>query len=68
MQKRATNLLIKMKEEFDYVENELGLKPIGACGDASGDERKCRLLFLKENAWALVADCWGHQVWLHDPH
>jgi len=30
-QKMAANLLIKMKEEFDYLENELGLRPISAC-------------------------------------
>jgi hypothetical protein len=51
-----------MKEEFDYLENELGLRPIGACGDASGDERRCRLEFWKEFPWVLIADCWAHQV------
>lgn len=62
LRKTAANLLIKMKEEFNYLENELGLKPIGVAGDASGDERRCRLDFGKENPWALLADCWGHQV------
>ena len=28
----------KMEEEWAYLENELGLELIGACGDASGDE------------------------------
>ena len=65
LRKTAANLLVKMKEEFDYLENELGLKPIGICGDASGDERRCRADFLQENPWALIADCWGHQVRLH---
>ena len=51
-----------MEDEWAYLENELGLEPIGTCGDASGDERKMRNELLKIKPHALVADCWSHQV------
>jgi hypothetical protein len=63
--KTAANLLVKMKAEFTYLKSELGLVPIGVVGDASGDERRCRLEFGRENPWALLAECWGHQVKCH---
>jgi hypothetical protein len=62
LRKTGANLLIKAKEEWDHLENDIGVVPIGICGDASGDERKMRSDFLKEKLWALIADCWGHQV------
>jgi hypothetical protein len=40
LRKTGVNLLKKMEDEWAYLKNELGLKPIGACGDTSGDERK----------------------------
>ena len=58
----GANLLIKAKEEWDHFENNIGVVPIGICRDASGDERKMWSDFLKEKPWALIADCWGHQV------
>jgi hypothetical protein len=64
MCKTAANLLVKMKEEFDYLENELGLNPIGVCRDVSGDEQRCRADLRKEHPSVLVADYWAHQVCL----
>ena len=62
LRKTGVNLLKKMEDEWAYLENELGLEPIGACGDASGDERKTRNELLKLKPHALIADCWSHQV------
>jgi len=62
LQKTRANLLVKMREEWEYLENELGVIPIGLAGDAGLDERSARGGFLKENPHALIADCWSHQA------
>jgi hypothetical protein len=65
LRKTGVNLLHKMEDEWTYLETELELEPIGACGDASGDERKMRSELLKVKPHALLADCWSHQVRLY---
>ncbi|OJA09942.1 hypothetical protein AZE42_14003, partial [Rhizopogon vesiculosus] len=35
---------------------------IGICGDAGGDEKRGRLLFLQKYPWMLITDCWSHQI------
>ena len=38
--KTGDNLLDKMRAEWEALE-EMGLEPIGVCGDAAGDVGKC---------------------------
>ncbi|KAG1783204.1 hypothetical protein EV702DRAFT_959937 [Suillus placidus] len=51
-----------MEEEYHYIKDVLLLTMIGACGDAGGDEKRGRFLFLQKYPWMLVMDCWSHQV------
>jgi hypothetical protein len=62
LRKTGANLLIKMREEWDHLETELGVIPIGIAGDAGPDEKSARAGFLKEKPYALIADCWSHQA------
>jgi hypothetical protein len=61
LRKTGLNLLDKMRLEWEMLE-EMGLEPIGACGDAAGDGAKMRRLLKAEKPHALIADCWTHQV------
>ncbi|KIM74918.1 hypothetical protein PILCRDRAFT_92347 [Piloderma croceum F 1598] len=58
---KGINLLKKMVDKWVYLENELELEPIGACGDALRDEWKMRNELLKLKPHALITDCWSHQ-------
>lgn len=62
--KRKTGQLVfeLMEEEYKYITDVLHLKMIGICGDAGGDEKRGRLLFLQKYPSMLITDCWSHQV------
>ncbi|KAL6303689.1 ribonuclease H-like domain-containing protein, partial [Sparassis latifolia] len=62
--KTGANLFIHMEEEYRYITNTLKLEFIGLCSDAGSNERKGHILFLQKYPWALVADCWSHQICL----
>ena len=51
-----------MEKECDYVEKVLGAIICGLCGDAAGNEHKCRVELVLLRPWYLAADCWAHQV------
>ena len=61
LRKTGDNLLDKMRAEWEALE-EMGLEPIGVCGDAAGDGGKMQQSLVREKPHALIADCWGHQV------
>jgi hypothetical protein len=68
LQKTGINLLKKMEDEWAYLENELGLEPIGACGDASGDEWKMRNELLKLKPYALIAGVIRYDIFVFKRH
>lgn len=51
-----------MEKECDFVEQELQAIVLGVCGDAAGDEHKCRLDLVAKRSHYLAVDCWAHQV------
>lgn len=60
--KTADHLLGIVKEEIRYAEEELGVKVVAWCSDASGESRAMRSRLYALEPRLITLDCYAHQV------